>query len=74
VTLSNLKNWIIELKYPGDLDSDGDIDTTDLYLFRSTLGKCTGDEGFIADADYDEDGCISYADYRIWYGYYRAAL
>ena len=56
---------------PGDLDNDGDIDTTDYSLFRSTLGKCSGDDGFIAAADYDGDGCISYADYRTWYGYYR---
>jgi len=56
---------------PGDLDDDGDIDSTDYSLFRSTLGKCTGDAGFIADADYDGDGCVTYADYRIWYGYYR---
>jgi len=56
---------------PGDLDGDGDIDSTDYTLFRSTLGKCSGDESFIADADYDGDGCITYADYRIWYGYYR---
>ena len=56
---------------PGDLDNDGDIDMDDCIVFRSSLGKCTGDTGFIADADYDGDGCVTYADYRIWYGYYR---
>lgn len=55
----------------GDLDGDGDIDSADYNLFRSTLGKCSGDDGFISEADYDEDGCVTYADYRIWYGYYR---
>ena len=56
---------------PGDLDGDGDIDNIDFSLFRSTLGKCSGADGFIAAADYDGDGCITYADYRTWYGYYR---
>ncbi|MHA1279956.1 MAG: dockerin type I repeat-containing protein [Candidatus Helarchaeota archaeon] len=60
-----------EVTNPGDLDADGDIDSADYSLFRSTLGKCDGDEGFISNADYDEDGCVTYADYRIWYGYYR---
>lgn len=56
---------------PGDLDGDGDVDTADYTIFRSSLGKCTGDSGFLPDADYDGDGCVTYADYRIWYGYYR---
>ena len=55
----------------GDLDGDCAIDSADYTLFRNTLGKCSGDAAFIADADYDGDGCITYADYRIWYGYYR---
>ncbi len=57
---------------PGDLDRDGDIDRDDYLIFRSTLGKREGDPGYIPDADYDGDGRITYADYRIWYGYYRA--
>jgi len=55
----------------GDLDGDGDIDIGDYTIFRSTLGKCSGQAGFISAADYDGDGCVTYADYRIWYGYYR---
>lgn len=56
---------------PGDLDGDGDIDSSDYMVFRSTLGKCAGDAGFIAAADYDGDGCVTYTDYSIWYGYFR---
>ncbi len=55
----------------GDLDDDGVINESDYNLFRSTLGKCTGDTAFIAEVDYDDDGCITYADYSVWYGYYR---
>jgi hypothetical protein len=56
---------------PGDLDGDGDIDMADNTILRSTLGKCNGDVGFIAEADYDQDGCVTYTDYRTWYIYYR---
>ena len=44
---------------PGDLDNDGDIDTADYAIFRSSLGK---DASFNPEADYDGDGSISYAD------------
>lgn len=56
---------------PGDLNNDGLINTADYQIFRTTLGKCTGTTGFIPEADYDGDGCVTYADYRIWYGYYK---
>ncbi|MCP4254072.1 MAG: hypothetical protein GY775_11820 [Candidatus Scalindua sp.] len=54
-----------------DLDGDCDADMFDYQVFRSSLGSCTGDTNFIQEADYDTDGCISYADFRIWYGCYR---
>jgi hypothetical protein len=56
---------------PGDLNGDGAIDTIDYNVFRSTLGKCVGTDGFIPEADYDQDGCVTYGDYRVWLGYYR---
>jgi hypothetical protein len=56
---------------PGDLDGDGDVDLDDYSVFRSTLGKCAGTTGYLLKADYDADGCVSYADYRIWLGHYR---
>ena len=55
----------------GDLNADGVLGADDYTLIRSSLGKCDGDEGFIPAADFDGDGCVTYADYRIWYGYYR---
>ena len=55
---------------PGDLNEDGVLDTTDYNLMRSALRTCTGDPNFIAVADYDGDGCITFADYRVWFGYY----
>jgi hypothetical protein len=55
---------------PGDLNGDSVLDTTDYNLMRSALRACTGDANFIAVADYDADGCITFGDYRVWFGYY----
>ncbi len=56
---------------PGDLNHDGKIDMGDYLLFKASLGKCSGQAGFNAEADYDGDGCVTLSDYRIWYGHYR---
>jgi hypothetical protein len=55
---------------PGDLDGDGDIDKDDYQIFVSAFGKCEGQVGFNANADYDGDGCITFVDYQEWYGCY----
>ena len=55
----------------GDLDGDGDVDATDRSIFLSSYRKCTGDPGFIPEADYDGDGCITLNDYREWYRCYK---
>ncbi|NIA09524.1 MAG: CHAP domain-containing protein [Nitrospiraceae bacterium] len=59
---------------PGDLDGDRDVDSYDYQILRSTLGKCAGVPGFNPEADYDDNGCINYIDYQIWYRYYRAFI
>jgi hypothetical protein len=56
---------------PGDVDHNCSVDLRDYQVFRSILGKCEGQTGYNGNIDYDNDGCISYLDYRIWYGYYR---
>jgi hypothetical protein len=50
----------------GDLDADGDVDGIDRNIVRSALGKCFGDVGYVAEADYDRNGCIREKDYRLW--------
>ena len=57
----------------GDLDGDCDVDGDDRNILRASLRKCESDSGYNADADYDSDECITFADYRIWYSYYKAA-
>ncbi|MCP3950789.1 MAG: PKD domain-containing protein, partial [Desulfobacterales bacterium] len=55
----------------GDLDGDGDVDGADRNVLRGALRSCTGDARFVGEADYDGDGCITYNDYRLWYGCYK---
>lgn len=65
---------LIKLFVPGDLDNDGDVDATDAGLIKAQIGKCSGKAGFNREADYDLTGCVTYADYRTWYGYYNGYL
>jgi hypothetical protein len=58
------------LSIQGDLDGDGDVDMDDRVIFLSSFRKCSGDTGFLSDADYDGDGCITLNDYREWYKRY----
>jgi hypothetical protein len=55
---------------PGDLDGNGVIDQADYNVFLATFGKCQGQGGFNPEPDYDGDGCITFVDYQIWYGYF----
>ena len=66
ILITVIEEQVISVK--GDLDGDGVIDMDDYNAFRSTLGKCEGVAGYINEADYDGDGCVSYRDYRMWYG------
>lgn len=55
----------------GDLDGDHDIDTNDRSVLMNCFRACTGGSNFLIEADYDQDGCITFNDYRIWYQYYQ---
>lgn len=59
---------------PCDLDGDGDVDGDDRDILRGAFRSCTGDDRFIAAADFDEDGCVTFNDYREWYRCYREYL
>jgi hypothetical protein len=54
----------------GDLDGDCDVDTDDFNQFFASFGSCSGDAAFNSNADFDGDGCVTFVDYQIWYGYY----
>jgi hypothetical protein len=56
----------------GDLDGDADVDRIDQRIFQGSLGQCTGDAGFVAETDYNSNGCTDLDDYRTWVGFYKA--
>lgn len=66
--------FTIEQQICGDLDHDGDVDGADRNILRYALNTRTGDPGFVAEADYDGDGLISYHDYQQWYVCYKAFI
>ena len=58
-------------KLAGDLSGDDAIDGTDRNILRASLGSCEGDGRFVAETDYNGNGCTDYDDYRIWYGFFK---
>ena len=72
VKLSDYRGkWLILAFYPRDFTFVCPTELEDLAdhyeEFRKTYGKCKGDSGYNPKADYDEDDCISFLDFRIWY-------
>lgn len=65
--------YLIQAYLPGDLDADGDIDTEDFYnILLPAFGSCEADSNYYRAADLDNDNCVTFTDYQIWYGYYVA--
>ena len=54
----------VETAPPGDFDSDGDVDATDLTYWQSNFGLASGATRVEGDAD--EDGDVDAYDYLIW--------
>jgi len=50
----------------GDLDSDGDVDLDDYWMFLDAFGSCIGQPKYNAAADLDGDGCVTLVDYQAW--------
>lgn len=48
-----------------DFDENGEIDDVDVLVFKTLIGKSTGDDGFLAEADLDGSGVITPLDFRI---------
>ena len=55
----------------GNFDGDNDIDFSDFMVFAATFGSCEGNPNYLPSADYDADGCITFLDYGIWFGYFQ---
>jgi hypothetical protein len=50
---------------PGDVNGDGSVDLLDLALLLSSFGQCSGDAGYVEDADFDGTGCIELGDLTV---------
>jgi hypothetical protein len=55
----------------GDLDGDNDVDDDDFTVFMGALGKCKGQPGYLEEADFDGDGCVTFFDYQKFREYYQ---
>ncbi|MDM8562929.1 cohesin domain-containing protein, partial [Candidatus Marithioploca araucensis] len=55
----------------GDVDDDNDVDLTDRSFIKTSKDKCQGDNGYIENADLDEDDCVKKADYNLWKANYK---
>jgi hypothetical protein len=56
-----------------DLDSNCIVDGWDYALLLAAFGHCAPDEQYIAAADLDGDGCITFIDTQIWIDAYRSS-
>ena len=65
---------LVKLLVAGDLDNDGDVDSNDASVMQSQLGKCSNKPAYNREANYDQIGCVSLADYRSWYAHYQRYL
>jgi hypothetical protein len=57
---------------PGDVNGDGSVDLLDLSLLLSSFGQCSGDPGYLPDADFDATGCIELGDLTVLLGNFGA--
>jgi hypothetical protein len=63
--------YLFSIVLCGDLDGDSDVDYDDFGIFRAAFGLEAGDQGFVAEADLDGDGIITFVDYQLWLQCYR---
>ena len=71
---SNCSATVTVLPISGDLNKDCKVDAADLNILKASIGKCKGQVGYVAEANYDGDNCVTLNDYRLWYGYYQKYL
>lgn len=62
---------VLEIFVPGDLNNNGSVNRRDFVAFRRAIGQCEGRPRYNREADYNNDGCVTLADYRQWYKHFR---
>ena len=56
----------------GDINVDGVLNHNDYVSFIATLGTSIPDYEYNSVADYNNDGVVSYFDFKTWYNYYNS--
>jgi hypothetical protein len=51
---------------PADLNGDGRVDAGDAAILDAAVGSCSGAAAYNAQADFDLDGCVTFADQQIF--------
>ncbi len=65
---------LVKLLIPGDLNNDGVVDRQDRVALLLAQRFCQGQQRFLAEADYDRNGCINSLDFLIWREHLRDFL
>jgi hypothetical protein len=45
-----------------------------MHILIMSLGRCQSHPGYNPACDFDEDGCVTLKDYRLWLLYYLREL
>jgi len=64
----------VQIRIPGDINGDGDVDSDDFYIFAGAYGSSVGDPAYNPNADIDGDGYVDSDDFYIFAGNYGKSL
>jgi hypothetical protein len=61
-TAAEATTHVAALTFPGDLNTDGRVDCSDVAIIKSSLGKRPGNPGWDSRADINLDGVVDVRD------------
>lgn len=66
ITDATDRKWVYFTALPGDFTCDGVVDISDLAIFNSAYGSCSGDPTYNEFADFDHSGCVDLVDLALF--------
>ena len=70
VGLTVIGTYSANILPPGDLTNDNVVNMSDFQEFIGSFSQCGGTAAYNPEADYDNDGCVTFVDFQIWYSHY----